>query len=477
VQLAHALGALGNAHVEGDATVDVVDVEADSRLVGPGHLFVAIRGEHHDGHEHVAAAIDAGAVAVLVEHPVATSVPQAIVEDARRAVGPVAAEVHGRPSEALEVVGVTGTNGKTTTTHLLANVLTEAGRRVEVLGTLSGVRTTPEAPELQRRLAAWRDGGVDAVAMEVSSHALDLHRVDGTRFRVGVFTNLSRDHLDFHRTMEAYFQAKARLFTPELCDRAVVNLDSPYGRLLSDAATLPTSGYALDDVEDLALSVGGSTFTWRGQEVRVALGGLFNVANALAAAGAAEALGIPDDVIAAGLSRPVTVPGRFEVVEVGQDFAVVVDYAHTPDALEQLLEAAGPLVGTRPDGTPGLVTVVFGCGGDRDADKRPLMGQVAASLADRVVVTADNSRGEPTEAIIEAVMQGAARAEPRRAEVSVEPDRRAAIALALGAAVAGDVVLVAGKGHETTQTVGADVTPFDDRAVVRDLLRRVGGAA
>jgi UDP-N-acetylmuramoyl-L-alanyl-D-glutamate--2,6-diaminopimelate ligase len=477
VQLAQALTALGDVHVEGDDTVDVDDVEADSRLVRPGQLFVAIRGEHHDGHDHVPAAVEAGAVAVLVEHPVATSVPQAIVTDARRAVGPVAATVHGHPSEVLEVVGVTGTNGKTTTTHLLANVLAESGHRVEVLGTLSGARTTPEAPQLQRRFAAWRDAGVDAVAMEVSSHALDLHRVDGTRFRVAVFTNLSRDHLDFHRTMEAYFQAKARLFTPELSDRAVVNLDSPYGRLLSDAATVATTGYALGDVEDLLLSVRGSTFRWRGRQVHLALGGAFNVANALAAAGAAEALGVPDDVIAAGLSRPVAVPGRFEVVEAGQDFAVVVDYAHTPDALEQLLEAAAPLVGTRPDGSPGQVTVVFGCGGERDPDKRPLMGEVAASGADRVVVTADNSRGEDTEAIIEAVMQGVGRADPRRADVSVEPDRRAAIALAIAAAADGDVVLVAGKGHETTQTVGDDVVAFDDRAVVRDLLRGVGGAA
>jgi len=477
VQLIAALAALGDPHVQGDATVDVTDVEADSRLVRPGQLFVAVRGADHDGHDHVGAAVEAGAVAVLAERPVATTVAQVVVPDTRLAVGPVASAVHGHPSASMEVVGVTGTNGKTTTTHLLANVLTEAGRRVEVLGTLSGVRTTPEAPELQRRFAGWRDGGVDAVAMEVSSHALDLHRVDGTRFRVGVFTNLSRDHLDFHRTMEAYFQAKARLFTPELCDRAVVNLDGPYGRLLSDAATIPTAGYSLADVDDLELAVRGSTFRWRGHEVRLALGGAFNVANALAAAGAAEALGVADDVIAAGLSRPVTVPGRFEVVDEGQPFAVVVDYAHTPDALEQLLEAARPLVGTRSDGAAGQVTVVFGCGGDRDQDKRPLMGQVAATGADRVVLTADNSRSEDTGGIIGAVMQGVERAVPRRADVSVEPDRRAAIGLAIAGALPGDVVIVAGKGHETTQTIGAEVTAFDDRAVVREQLAQLGGVA
>ncbi len=393
----------------------------------------------------------------------------------RSATGVVAATLHGHPSQDLIVVGVTGTNGKTTTTHLVANILEEAGERTAVLGTLSGARTTPEAPELQRRLAGWRDEGVRAVAMEVSSHALALHRVDGTRFRVGVFTNLGRDHLDFHGTMEAYFQAKARLFAPEFLDRAVVNLDSPYGRLLADAPLVPTDGFSLRDVELRHLGPGGSEFLWRGHDVRLGIGGAFNVANALAAAGAASALGVPDDVIAAGLGRPVRIPGRFETVDAGQPFSVLVDFAHTPDGLESLLAAATPLAGRDPDGGDGRVTVVFGCGGERDAEKRPLMGAVAALGADRVIVTSDNSRGERTEAIIAAVVDGYERSHPRRSGVLVvEPDRRAAIAAALADAGAGDIVLIAGKGHEATQDLGGVVTSFDDARVATEELDRLG---
>jgi UDP-N-acetylmuramoyl-L-alanyl-D-glutamate--2,6-diaminopimelate ligase len=477
VRLEEAIAGLPGADPLGDTTVDVVDVELDSRRVSPGGLFCCVHGAHHDGHDHARAAVDAGAVALLVERRLPVDVPQVVVPDTRRAVGPVAARVHGHPSDAMTVVGVTGTNGKTTTTHLLANVLAEAGMPTEVLGTLSGVRTTPEAPDLQRQLAAWRHAGVQAVAMEVSSHALALHRVDGTRFRVAVFTNLSRDHLDFHATMEAYFDAKARLFTPELADRGVVNRDSPYGRLLADAAIIPTDAYSRRDVEDLQLTVRGSTFRWRGRPVALGLGGAFNVDNALAAAGAASALGIDDATIVAGLSRPLTVPGRFELIDAGQPFAVVVDYAHTPDGLEQLLRAASPLVDAGRQGVGGRLTVVFGCGGERDVAKRPLMGAAAALEADRVVLTADNSRGEDTAAIIEAVKQGFDRTLPRRAtELAVEPDRRTAIALALAGARAGDVVVVAGKGHEATQDIAGVVTPFDDRQVVRDELVRLGDA-
>lgn len=475
MRLADAVAGLAGASVVGDTGVEVSDVVSDSRQAGPGTLFCCVVGDRHDGHDFAPAAVAAGAVAVLAERPLDLAVPVVLVDHARSATAEVAAAVHGRPSLALEVVGVTGTNGKTTTTHLLANVLEAAGWRTEVLGTLSGVRTTPEAPDLQRLLAGWREEGVRAVAMEVSSHALELHRVDGTRFRVAVFTNLSRDHLDFHGSMEAYFQAKARLFTPELADRAVVNLDSPYGRLLADAALVPTDGYALADAEDLVVGAAGSTFRWRGHQVHLGLGGEFNVANALAAAGAAVALGVDEAKVAAGLSRPVVVPGRFEPVDAGQPFAVVVDFAHTPDGLEHLLAAASPLVGTVDEGAPGRVTVVFGCGGERDPDKRPLMGDAAARGADRVVLTADNSRGERTEAIIEAVKQGLDRARPRRAdEVVVEPDRRTAIAVALAGARPGDVVLVAGKGHEATQDVDGVVVPFDDRTVVREELGRLG---
>ncbi|MCD9622475.1 UDP-N-acetylmuramoyl-L-alanyl-D-glutamate--2,6-diaminopimelate ligase [Rhabdothermincola salaria] len=472
---------LPGAVVIGDAAAPVADLTLDSREVAPGWLFCCVRGEHHDGHDFAATAVAAGAAALLTERRLDVAVPQIVVPESRLATALAAAHLHGQPSQALDVVGVTGTNGKTTTTHLLGAVLRRAGRSTELLGTLSGARTTPEAPDLQRRLARWRADGVDAVAMEVSSHALSLHRVDGTRFRVAVFTNLSRDHLDFHRSEQAYFEAKARLFTPELCERAVVNLDDPHGRLLADAALVPTEGYRLADAEDLQLSVAGSSFRWRDHPVRLGIGGAFNVANALAAAAAARLLGVPDDVVAAGLSDPVVVPGRFEIVDEGQPYAVIVDYAHTPDGLAHLLASVAPLVGPggdAPGAATGRVTVVFGCGGERDREKRPLMGEVAAQGADRVILTADNSRGEDTGAIIDAVTQGFHRARPRRADaVVVEPDRRTAIAAALRAAEPGDVVVLAGKGHEATQDIGGVLTPFDDRQVARDELRRIGGAS
>ncbi|HEY6533542.1 MAG TPA: UDP-N-acetylmuramoyl-L-alanyl-D-glutamate--2,6-diaminopimelate ligase [Acidimicrobiales bacterium] len=456
--------------------VDVDELAYDSRGVTPGALFFCLRGAQTDGHDHAADAVAAGAVALVVERPLDVPVPQVLVPDARVAMAHMAAAFFGAPSRQLAVVGVTGTNGKTTTTHLLRNVMEAAGRRCEVLGTLTGVRTTPEAPDLQRTLATWVSEGVEVVAMEVSSHALELHRVDATRFRVAVFTNLSRDHLDFHGSMEAYFEAKARLFTPELSEQGVVNLDSPYGRLLTDAATVATDTYALAEAEDLRLRASGTTFTWRGRRVTLSLGGAFNVANALAAAHAAAALGVDDDTIVAGLSRPLVVPGRFELVDAGQPFPVVVDYAHTPDGLEQLLVAADDLVGPAPDGGRGRVVVVFGCGGDRDRSKRPAMGEVAAERADVVVVTSDNSRHEDTGAIIEAVTQGFDRTHPRRAaDLRIEPDRRTAIALSLEIARPGDVVMVAGKGHETTQDIGGVVTPFDDRIVVAEEWARAEG--
>jgi UDP-N-acetylmuramoyl-L-alanyl-D-glutamate--2,6-diaminopimelate ligase len=382
-------------------------------------------------------------------------------------MGPAAAAVHGHPSAALSVVGVTGTNGKTTTTWLLQAVLEAAGRPTGLIGTLSGARTTPEAPDLQARLAALRDEGRSAVAMEVSSHALALHRVDGTRFAVAVFTNLGRDHLDFHDSVEDYFAAKARLFSPDLADVAVLGLDDPHGRLLRDAARIPTVGYSLADVEDLQLGPRSSAGRWRGHRLQVPLGGAFNVWNALAAATAALQLGVDEATVVEGLAAAPPVPGRFEAVELEAPFAAVVDYAHTPDALEALLGAA------RSTAPGGRLLVVFGCGGDRDRTKRPAMGEVAARLADVVVVTSDNPRSEDPAAIATAVREGA----EGPAAVTTELDRRAAIATALAEARPGDVVVVAGKGHETTQDTGGTVLPFDDRAVVAEEWTRIGGAA
>lgn len=471
VALARVIGALDVLAVHGDPQVTVTGVAHDSRHVAPGDLFCCTPGAVSDGHDFAADAVARGAVALLVERALPVAVPQIEVSDVRAAMATAAVVVYGHPSEHLTVVGVTGTNGKTTVTHLLEAILREDGRSTAVLGTLSGPRTTPESPDLQRWLAERRDDGTDAVAMEVSSHALELHRVDGTWFAVAVFTNLSRDHLDFHGTMEAYFEAKARLFTPAFAARAVVNLDDPSGRLLRDAATVPTVGYSLDDVGALEVGRSGSRFTWRGQDVQLPLGGRFNVANALAAAEAAVALGVDAAVVARGLSRPLVIPGRFELIDEGQPFTVIVDYAHTPDGLTRVLEAAAEMAG------PGRVHVVFGCGGDRDATKRPAMGAAAAAGADTVVLTADNSRSEDTAAIIGAVQQEIRQVpDPRAAEVLVEPDRQAAIALGLRAAGEGDVVVLAGKGHETTQTIGDQVLPFDDREVARGHLRRHRGA-
>jgi len=443
------------------AAVELVAAVADSRRVVPGAVFCCIPGATHDGHDHAPAAVAAGAAALLCERPLGLGVPEIVVPAVRAAGGPVAAALAGHPSRQLVVVGVTGTNGKTTTVHLLRAIFEAAGRRAEVIGTLTGARTTPEAPDLQARLAELVADGVEVVAMEVSSHAIELHRIDGTRFDVVVFTNLSRDHLDFHETMAAYFAAKARLFEPDHAAHGVVNRDDPQGRLLGDVAPIDCTGYELADAEDLVIAVDGSRFRWHGVDVRLGLTGRFNVSNALAAATAAEVAGIAPERIAAGLAAAGPVPGRLERIDEGQPFLAAVDYAHTPDGLEQLLTTARELAGT------GRVLVAFGAGGDRDRTKRPLMGEVAGRLADVVVVTTDNPRHEPPAAIIEDVERGIG----HDVDLRTEPDRRRAIALAVDLAAPGDVVLIAGKGHETTQTVGDVVTHFDDRDELRDALR------
>jgi UDP-N-acetylmuramoyl-L-alanyl-D-glutamate--2,6-diaminopimelate ligase len=448
--------------VVGDpAVVEVTSVVHDSRSVTDGALFCCVRGASVDGHEFAAGAVDAGAVALLCERTLPLTVAQAVVPETRAAMGPIAAAFHGDPSRTLEVIGVTGTNGKTTTTHLLQSILDVDGRPAAVIGTLTGARTTPEATELQAQLAALRDEGVTAVAMEVSSHALAQRRVDGTWFRVGVFTNLSRDHLDFHHTIDDYFAAKASLFTPDRCATAVVNVDDPWGRRLADQLEIPWQPYSLELVDDIEVHADWSQCTWEGVALRVPLGGRFNLMNALGAAVTAQALGVTPAVVADGLSRVGPVSGRFEPVVAGQPFHVFVDYAHTPDGLEQLLTAAREIAGQ------GHVLVVFGAGGDRDRTKRAPMGEVAARLADQVVLTSDNPRSEDPSAIIDAVLEGI----PDRSHLLVEPDRRAAIAAAIGRAQQGDVVVIAGKGHETTQTTGDVVVPFDDRAVARELMK------
>ena len=467
--MAHGMVTVGelvgplDARLVGDGGIALRSVTHDSRSVTAGSLFCCVVGLTADGHDFAADAVAAGAVALLVEHELDLGVPQLVVPEVRAAMAPAAAEVYGRPAAHLRTIGVTGTNGKTTVVTMIGHVLERAGRAVGLIGTLTGERTTPEAPELQSRLADFVAAGVTDVAMEVSSHALVLHRVDAITFDVAVFTNLGQDHLDFHGTPEAYFAAKAILFEPARCRAAVVNVDDIHGRLLLDASAVPVVGSSLAGAEDLRAAPDGSSFVWRGLEVRLPMPGRHNVSNALVAAEACRLLGVADDVIAAALSDTPTVPGRFETVRAGQPFTVVVDYAHTPDALEQALTAARELTG---DGSS--LTVVFGCGGDRDPGKRPLMGEVACRLADMVVLTNDNPRSEDPGRILSEIRSGCPGA-PRS-----EPDRRAAIRLALSGAGPGDIVVIAGKGHEQGQVTDGRVEPFDDREVAGDELAALG---
>jgi len=454
------LGAVVGARVVGDPAVTITGVTHDSARVLAGSLFCCVVGERFDGHDFAGAALDAGASALLVQRELPLDATQLVVADVRAAIGPISASFWGDPSGPgkLAVIGVTGTNGKTTTVTIIEHLLSALGVRCGVIGTLTGSRTTPEAPELQARLRAFLDAGHEAVAMEVSSHALALHRVDGTHFALAVFTNIGVDHLDFHQTPERYFEAKARLFDERFTHHGLVNVDDVHGRLLRDAATIDIAGFSLDDLADLRLGPTASTFVWRHQSVHLPLAGRFNVSNALAAAEAVVALGHDPAAVAAALATVGAPPGRFEVVDQGQPFPVVVDYAHTPDALGNLLVTARELV------VGGRLRVVFGCGGDRDTTKRPQMGAVASDLADDVMLTSDNPRSEDPAAIIAAVKSGT------REPVRVEIDRRVAIEAVLADARAGDVVVIAGKGHETTQTIGADVTAFDDRRVAGEWL-------
>ena len=478
MRLSRLLGDVEVRSVRGDpASAEIVAVAQNAEAVVPGTLFCCVPGSRADGHDFAPQAVAAGAVALLVQRFVDLDVPQVVVDDVRAAMARVAAALYDHPSSRLAVVGVTGTNGKTTTTHFLRAVLEADGRRAAVIGTLSGGApgaggrsgpgTTPASPDLQAHLGELAAVGFEAVAMEVSSHALVQHRVDAILFAVAVFTNLSPDHLDFHGTMDDYFAAKASLFQADRARVGVINADDPWGRRLLEVARLPTRPFSLAEAVGVQLDRAGSSFLWQGEAVRLRLAGMVNVANALAAAAAARELGVEAPAVAAGLSNLAAVPGRNEAVDRGQPFSVLVDYAHTPDALEQTLTGARQIAGG------GRVLVVFGCGGDRDKVKRPLMGEVATRLGDLAVLTSDNPRSEDPADII-----GQVRAGVRRTEVLVvEPDRRAAIGLALAAARAGDVVVIAGKGHETTQVIGDEVVPFDDRAVAAEILGQLRGVS
>jgi UDP-N-acetylmuramoyl-L-alanyl-D-glutamate--2,6-diaminopimelate ligase len=471
-----------------EVVAPVTGIAYDSRAVTPGQIFVALRGQHADGTSFAHQAIERGALVIVSEQPApdGVHVPWAIVEDARLALAVLAATFYRHPSAEMQVVGVTGTNGKTTTAYLIASICEAAGIRCGILGTVAyrigdelrdATRTTPEAPDVQALLREMVDRGCGAAAMEVSSHALALRRVDGIRFAAGVFTNLTRDHLDFHADMEAYFQSKRRLF--EMLPRdapSLLNVDDPRGATLVEVGGRPVT-YAINRPADitpgpLSFSLENLTFdvrTPRGTlRVQSTLVGRPNVYNILAAVATATALGLPFDAIERGVQTLAGVPGRFEVVSAATDaVTVVVDYAHTDDALRNLLETARPLARGR------LITV-FGCGGDRDRTKRPLMGAVAGRLSDLIVMTSDNPRSEDPQRIIDEIQRGIT-ADTRRdssQRLLTIVDRRAAIAKAIELAEPGDLVLVAGKGHEKYQVIGDRVLPFDDQAVAREALER-----
>ena len=443
--------------------VEVTSVAFDSRRVQAGSLFCCVPGIHTDGHRFAAEAVAAGAAAMVVERFLDLDVPQLLVPEGgmRPAMAHLAAAFYGYPARHLALAGVTGTNGKTTVTQLVLSILVAAGIPAGAIGTLTGERTTPESPDLQAALADFRHDGRRAVAMEVSSHALTQHRVDDIVFDVAAFTNLSHDHLDHHHSMEAYFAAKASLFVPERARLAVVNTDEPWGeRLAARLAGVSLVEVHRSDAGEVALSVGSSSFTWRGHPVTLPLSGAFNVDNALLAAAIATALGVEEPAVVEGLSSVTPPPGRMEVVTPGPPFAVLVDFAHTPDGLEAALGSARRLAGS------GRVLCMFGAGGDRDPEKRPLMGEVVGRLADVVVLTSDNPRSEDP---LEIIAQVAAGIGPG-AELITEPDRSAAIARTVALGRPGDVIVLAGKGHETTQELADRVIPFDDRAEARQAL-------
>jgi UDP-N-acetylmuramoyl-L-alanyl-D-glutamate--2,6-diaminopimelate ligase len=477
--LAALLPSLAGGEVRGSPELEITDVTYRSAEAGPGCLFFCVPGGRVDGHRFAEEAVALGAAAVVVERWLDVPCTQVRVQSVRGAMGPLSAAFFDHPSRRMTVVGVTGTNGKTTTTYLLESIFRAAGSVPGVVGT-TGVRidgrttpferTTPEAPDLQRLLSRMVEGGVDAVAMEVSSHGLDQRRVDGTRYRCAVFTNLSLDHLDYHGTLEAYFQAKSRLFTPDLSERAVANGDVPEGRSLAELGLIPTTMFGLSRecdlvAEDARVSTSGLSFRVEGVRVISRLRGTFNLYNCLGAFAAAREVGLDDASITAGIGALTGVPGRFDPVDAGQPFPVLVDYAHTPDSLANVLEAARGLAS-------GRVIVVFGCGGDRDRGKRPAMGQVATRLADLTVVTSDNPRTEEPTAIITEIEEGARRG---GGAFVLEVDRRVAIRMALGEAGPGDVVVIAGKGHETGQEFGDRTIPFDDRVVASEELERLSG--
>lgn len=472
--------------VVGDTSISITDVAYDARAVAAGALFCAIPGHVTDGHLFIGEALERGAAALLVGDAGDVGVPQLVVSDPRKAMALVAAEFVGRPADDMTMLGVTGTNGKTTTAYLLAGILEQAGHTTGLIGTIAtligtssrpGVRTTPESVDLQKLLAEMRDAAVTAVAMEVTSHGLVLGRVEGITFAAAGFTNLSQDHLDFHGSMDDYFAAKSSLFEPTRVRAGAINIDDPYGEKLIANASVPCISFGRSPqaevrATDIDLGPTATSFTLVTPQgsagVKNQFVGHFNVTNCLAAAAIALQADIGLEDVVAGLIEAPAVPGRFESIDRGQPFTVVVDYAHTPDSLDNVLAAARPLA----DIHGGRVLVAFGCGGDRDRAKRPLMGAAAAQRADVVVVTSDNPRSEDPDAIIGEIIEGVIATRTGGPD-HVDADRRNAIHWVLRAARPGDIVVIAGKGHETGQTFADRTVPFDDRTVAGEALDRL----
>jgi UDP-N-acetylmuramoyl-L-alanyl-D-glutamate--2,6-diaminopimelate ligase len=465
--------------------INITNLAYSTAQVTPGSLFFCVRGFTRDGHEFAQEAIQKGAVALVVDHPLNLGVPEVVVDNVRKAMAPAAANFYGDPTNDLQILGVTGTNGKTTTAFLMRDLLEQDNRQTGLLGTVKSiiggdshevVRTTPEAIDLQRTFREMADKNDVAAVMEVSSHALELHRADAIHFAAAIFTNLTQDHLDFHPTMEDYFQAKRKLFTHLKPQHSIINIDDAYGARLAQELSSEGDGhgdgvitFALDNPEatyratNIDMTLTGSSFTAQTPDGEVnltsPLRGRFNVYNVLGAFAAARALHVPHETAARAIESAGRVPGRFEAVDEGQDFAVIVDYAHTPDSLQNVLNAARGLTDKR-------VIVVFGAGGDRDRTKRPMMGEIASRLADETIVTSDNPRSEDPDTIIEEILKGSKPDTPHNA------DRKAAIAQAIEHARAGDVVVIAGKGHEQGQEFeNGRKIPFDDVTVARDALR------
>ena len=455
------------ADIEGVLHVNQIDPEVnrvihDSREVVEGDIFCCLRGENTDGHQYIKEAIDLGASAILAEEVIGFNIPTFLVGNVRAVLPRVASRIVDNPSKEISVVGVTGTNGKTSVVSMLAEILRTHGISTATIGTLTGLLTTPESPELQRELRKYCSDGVEVVAMEVSSHSLVQKRVDETYFSTVAFTNLSHDHLDFHGKMESYYQAKGLLFTRKFSEKAVIATDSEYGRSYFEKASstgMEVEAFSIKN-RNVVFRQKSSSFDWRGERVTVPLGGPFAFANALLSAEIAIQLGLGVQDIIPGLNSLSVIRGRFESVPVTQEVSAIIDYAHTPSALAELLEGCRKIVN-------GRIILVFGCGGDRDSEKRPLMGEVASMGADVNILTSDNPRGEDAQKIINEILSGMV-VKP----LIVEVDRQTAIEEAVNEAESGDLIVIAGRGHEEYQEIQGKAVPFSDRAVLLDVISK-----